>query len=85
MTRRKAIRITPEDYKNYDYIIGMEETNIRNIERIVGPDIDNKLSKLLDFSDNPRDIADPWYTRKFDDCYDDVLRGCEGLLKHLGY
>lgn len=57
--KRKATRLTLEDYKKYDYIIGMEESNIRNIKRIVGEDTENKIYKLLDFSDNPRDIADP--------------------------
>lgn len=83
MTRRKAIRITPKDYKNYDYIIGMEESNIRNIVRIVGADIDNKISKLLDYSDNPRDIADPWYTGNFEIAYNDILEGCNAFLDYL--
>lgn len=83
MYRRKAIRMTPEDYKNFDYIIGMEESNIRNMERIVGPDIDNKLSKLLDYSDNPRDIADPWYTGNFEIAYNDILEGCNAFFDYL--
>ena len=82
-TKRKAVRITPEDYKNFDYIIGMEESNIRNIKRIVGDDIDNKISKLLDYSENPRDIADPWYTGDFETTYNDIVEGCIGFLKYL--
>ena len=61
----------------------MEERNIQNILRIVGEDKDNKISRLLDFSNNPRDIADPWYTGNFDKTYDDILEGCEAFLEHL--
>lgn len=82
-TKRKATRITPEDYDKYDYIIGMEESNIRNIKRIVGEDVDNKICKLLDFSDNPRDIADPWYTENFEITYKDIVEGCNFFIKYL--
>ena len=82
-TKRKAARITAEDYNNYDFIIGMEESNIRNIKRIVGEDADNKISKLLDYSDNPRDIADPWYTGNFEVTYNDIVEGCNGFLNYL--
>lgn len=82
-SKRKATRITFEDYRNYDFIIGMEESNIRNIKRIVGEDIDNKISKLLDYSDKPRDIADPWYTGNFEIAYNDIVEGCKGFIKYL--
>ena len=82
-SKRKATRITLKDYKYYDFIIGMEESNIRNIKRIVGEDVDNKIFKLLDFSNNPRDIADPWYTGNFELTYNDIVEGCNGLLKYL--
>ena len=82
-SKRVASRITPEDYKYYDFIIGMEESNIRNIKRIVGEDVDNKISKLLDYSDNPRDIADPWYTGNFEITYNDIVEGCTGFIKYL--
>ena len=81
--KRKATRITIEDYKYYDFIIGMEETNIRNILRIIGEYRDNKISKLLDYTDNPRDIADPWYTGNFEITYNDIVEGCNGFLKYL--
>ncbi|MBO5060981.1 MAG: low molecular weight phosphotyrosine protein phosphatase [Clostridia bacterium] len=77
-----AVQLTKGDYEKYDYIIGMDSANIRNIERIVGADTKNKVYKLLDFADGG-DIADPWYTGNFDETYDDVVRGCEGLLKKL--
>ena len=82
-TKRKATRLTPEDYNKYDFIIGMEEANIRDIKRIVGEDKENKIYKLLDFSNNTRDIADPWYTGNFDETYDDVVEGCTALLEYL--
>ena len=81
--KRKATRLKPEDYKKYDYIIGMEDSNIRNIQRIVGGDNDNKVYRLLDFSNNPRDIADPWYTGNFEITYNDIVEGCNGFLNYL--
>ena len=82
-TKRKATRITPEDYKYDDFIIGMEESNIQNIKRIVGEDTDYKISKLLDYSDNPRDISDPWYTGDFETAYNDIVEGCNGFIEYL--
>ena len=82
-SKRKAIRIQPEDYKKFDYIIGMEDSNISNIKRIVGNDIDNKICKLLDYTDNPRDIDDPWYTGNFEIAYNDIVEGCEGFINYL--
>ena len=80
---RKARKMTKNDYDKYDYIIGMETSNIRNILRIVGEDKQNKIYRLLDFSDNPRDIRDPWYTGNFDEAYEDILEGCTALLDKL--
>ena len=80
---KRAVRLTEKDYQKYDYIIGMEQANIRNMIRIMGEDRDKKVYKLLDFSDNPRDIADPWYTGNFDRTYEDVYEGCEGLLEYV--
>lgn len=76
-----AIQMTKKDYEQYDYIVGMEQRNITNIFRIIGEDKEAKVCRLLDFSDRPRDIADPWYTGDFDKTYDDVLEGCQALLK----
>lgn len=84
-SKRKAVRITSEDYPKYDFIIGMEDSNIINIKRIIGEDIDKKISKLLDYSDNPRNIADPWYTGNFEITYNDILEGCNGFIKYLEY
>ena len=79
----KARRITKQDYEKFDYIIAMEERNIIDIEKIVGKDIKGKIYKLLDFSDYPRDIADPWYTGDFDKTYDDIVQGLNGFMKYL--
>lgn len=80
---KRAVQITKADYGKYDYILGMEERNIRNILRIVGKDPEHKIKLLLDYSDHPRDIADPWYTGNFESTYLDVVEGCEGFLLYL--
>jgi len=79
----RARKITPSDYEKYDFILGMEESNIKNIKRIMGQDIDKKIYRLLDFSNNPRDIADPWYTGNFNITYNDICEGCESFLEYL--
>ena len=82
-TKRKAVKLRAEDYKKYDYIIGMEKSNVINIKRIVGEDVDDKIYRLLDFSDTPRDIVDPWYTGNFEITFNDIVEGCNGFLKCL--
>lgn len=82
-TDHRARKLTPEDYEKFDYIIGMEEANIRNILRIIENDSEQKVYRLLDFTERPRDIADPWYTGNFDKTYNDVLEGCNALLKTI--
>ena len=79
----RAVQMTAADYKKYDYLIGMDSANIRNMQRIAGGDPEHKIFKLLDFGNSPRDIADPWYTGNFDETYDDILEGCEALLHYL--
>ena len=78
-----ARKMTKQDYEKFDFIIGMEEQNIINIKRIIGKDTENKIFKLLDFSNNPRDIADPWYTGNFDKSYEDIIEGLNGFMKYL--
>ena len=77
-----AVQMKKSDYDKYDFIIGMDSYNIRNIMRIIGDDSCGKVSLLLDY-DGGGDIADPWYTGNFDETYDDVLRGCKALLSHI--
>lgn len=83
--KRAAVRATKQDYNDYDYLIVMDRYNVSNLSRIVGVDKEGKIKMLLEFAGENRDIADPWYTGNFDKTYDDVLRGCEGLLRFLGY
>lgn len=78
-----AMQLTKKDYDKYDYLIGMEERNLINMKRITGGDPEGKILRLLDFSDHPRDIADPWYTGDFDKTYEDVLEGCERFLQYM--
>lgn len=77
----RARQMEKGDYEKFDYLIGMEEWNLRNMLRILGTDPKEKVCRLLDFSDTPRDIADPWYTGDFDTTYEDVKEGCEALLE----
>ena len=79
----RARQVTKADYEHFDYLIIMDENNRRNLMRIIGSDPERKVYKLLDFSDNPRDIADPWYTGNFDVTYDDIDEGCRTFLQHL--
>ena len=79
-----ARQMTKKDYEEYDYLIGMDQWNIRNMLRITGGDPDNKICRLLDFTDSPGDIADPWYTGDFEATYRDVLKGCQALLAKKG-
>lgn len=71
------------DYGEYDYLVGMDTWNIRNMQRIAGADPEGKIRRLLDFGKAPRDIADPWYTGNFDETYEDVKEGCEALLNYI--
>lgn len=82
---KTARQMTTDDYKYYDYIIAMDRFNLRNMVRFVGDDPDGKVSLLLDYTDRPGDVADPWYTRDFNATWEDVCEGCRGLLEKLGY
>ena len=80
---KRAQLLAKSDYKNYDYIIGMDDLNWRWMPKILGGDPEGKLHLLMDFTDNPRNVADPWYTRDFEVTYRDVVEGCEALLEYL--
>lgn len=80
---KRARKLLQKDYEKFDYILGMEDANIRNIYRIVGSDPKNKIHRLLDFSKTPRDIADPWYTGNFDKTYEDITEGCQAFLEYM--
>lgn len=79
----RARQITWNDYKEFDYIIGMDTWNIRNLNRMLKGDPDGKVYKLLSFTGSGRDIADPWYTGNFDETYEDVKEGCGAFLAYM--
>ena len=78
-----ARQITRRDYQYYDLIVGMDEWNLRNMRRMLGGDPEGKICLLMDFTERPGEVADPWYTGDFDETWDDVLEGCTGLLAEL--
>ncbi len=80
---KTAVQLTKADYDKYDYLIGMDSGNIRDILRIIGSDPQRKVYKLLQFAGSDRNIADPWYTGNFDVTYDDIYEGCNALLNFL--
>lgn len=78
-----ARQLTRKDYEDFDYLIGMDHNNLRNMLRILKDDPLGKVSLLLDWTEKPQDIADPWYSGNFDLTYKDVIEGCEALLKKI--
>ena len=80
---KRAVQIKTSDYKIYDYIICMDSNNLRNIRRIIPNDPLNKIYRLMDFTNNPHDVADPWYTGDFDLTKRDIEEGCACLLNKL--
>ena len=80
---KTARQMTKQDYRDYDLIIGMDASNFRDMRDIAGGDPDGKIHLLMDYTDHPRDVADPWYTRNFDAAWEDVTEGCRGLLAAL--
>nr|WP_325300550.1 low molecular weight protein-tyrosine-phosphatase [uncultured Dysosmobacter sp.] len=78
-----ARQLRRPDYEEYDFLVGMDGANLRNMRRICGGDPEGKISLLLDFTDRPGDVADPWYTGDFEATWRDVLAGCQGLLAHI--
>ena len=80
---KTARRLTADDYDEYDLLIGMDNANIRNMQRICGGDPQRKIHRLLDYTSSPGEVADPWYTGDFQATWEDVLEGCEGLLRHI--
>ena len=80
-----ARKLVKSDFQDYDYLIAMENFNLRNIRREFGDALTKQVSLLLDYTDTPGDIDDPWYTGDFGVTYEEILKGCEGLLEYLGY
>ena len=80
---KRAVQLTRADYDKYDFLIGMDSANIRNMQRILGGDPEEKVFKLLSFAEQDRDISDPWYTGNFGVTYSDIVLGCESFLEYL--
>ena len=80
---KRAVQLKRSDYDNYDLFIGMDSNNIRNMHRILGGDPDGKIRKLMDYTDQGGDVADPWYSERFDIAYRDIYEGCLGLINIL--
>ena len=80
---KRARQIRPEDYERFDWIVGMDDWNMRNLRRMFPGDPKGKLHKMLDFCGTGSDVADPWYTGNFDATWQDVQRGCRAMMKQM--
>lgn len=78
-----ARQLTRKDYDQFDWLIGMDFANLRNMRRMCGGDEQNKIHLLMDYTHRPGEVADPWYTGNFEATWQDVREGCEGLLQYL--
>jgi protein-tyrosine phosphatase len=78
-----ATQLHADDYSKYDLLIGMDSANIRNMHRILGGDPQGKIRKMMDYTDRGGDVADPWYTDRFDITYRDIYDGCIGLMREI--
>lgn len=77
---KRAVQLKKSDYDKYDLFVGMDSANIRNMLRIFAGDTDEKVHKLMDYADRGGDVADPWYSERFDVAYRDIFAGCTALL-----
>ena len=80
-SKRSATVLVESDYQKYDYFIGMDQNNIRNMKYLFNNDPDNKIYRLLDFTELKKDVEDPWYTRNFEKVYEEINIGCDKLLE----
>ena len=80
---KTARQITAKDYLYYDLIIGMDNANMRNMKRFWGGDPEGKIRMLLDYTERPGEVADPWYSGDFETTWRDVYAGCKGLLEEI--
>ena len=80
---KRARQLTREEYDRWDLLLGMEEMNLEQMKKIVGDDPEHKIRRLLDYSNHPRDIADPWFTGNFEITWQDIVEGCSALLTSL--
>lgn len=80
---KRAVQLKKSDYEKYDLLIAMDNYNLRNIKRIIGADSQNKVHLLLEYTGENRDVSDPWYTRDFTTCFNDIYSGCKALLTEI--
>ena len=80
---KRAVQMNREDYGKYDLLIGMDHNNLRNMRRICGGDPEGKIHLLMDYTPNPHDVADPWWTGDFETTWQDIDEGCRALLAEL--
>ena len=80
---KRAVQLRRADSDDYDYFIGMDSYNINNMKRMLNSNAHSKIYKLLDFTKNSRDVSDPWYTRDFKKCYNDIYEGCIAFLDYI--
>lgn len=78
---KRAVQLKESDYEKYDLFVCMDSANVRNANRILNGDSQNKVVKLLSFAGREDDVSDPWYTDRFDVAYKDIFEGCEALFK----
>lgn len=81
--QKTARKLQRQDYEDYDFLIGMDGENLRNMRRLYGDDSAGKIHLLMDYTAHPGSVADPWYTGDFDITWQDVQAGCKGLLAFL--
>lgn len=82
-TSRKAVQMTRQDYEYYDYIVVMDDNNIYNLRRIIIDDYASKVHKLNHFRGSDKDVYDPWYTRRFDECFDEINKSCQAMFEYI--
>ena len=82
---KRAVQLCKDDYDKYDFFIGMDRANIRNMNIILGGDPLGKIYKMMSFADSGNDVADPWYSGDFTTTYNDIYTGCKCLLDYIFY
>lgn len=80
---KRAVQLTAADGGRYDMFICMDRYNLRNVRRILGDEYSGKIRMLMDFTQTPGDVSDPWYTGDFETAYRDIYAGCKGLLEYF--
>ena len=80
---KRSVRLALSDYGKYDLFVGMDSANIRNMKAMLGGDPEGKVHKLMNYTARGGDVADPWYTDRFDIAWRDIYEGCAALLEQI--